>query len=419
MKKILVVEDSPMVTKVIKHVLGASEVLQPIYAESLAAAEAIVDREGGDLFAALVDLHLPDAPGGEVVDYMLTKNVPTVVLTGSFDSERRAQLLAKGVVDYVIKEGRYSYSYVDSLLHRLVSNEHIQVLVVDDSATGRQGIGDLLRLHRYQVLEAEDGLQAIRCLLENPGIRLMITDFNMPRMDGCELIKAIRGKYEKSNLVIIGLSAANDEALSARFIKSGANDFLRKPFNHEEFFCRVSHSVETLELMDQLRDAANRDRHTGVFNRHHFLSAGQALLAQGLEKGVPVAGVAIDLDHFKDINQKYGNDTGDQVLRAVASKLMRLCERFLLARADGQEFYLLMVGLDNDRACAFIERVRQIIAGECVYVNDVAVGVTFSAGVACATTSDIEALMRAAGTSLASAKEAGGDLVFGDDSGED
>lgn len=415
MKKILVVEDSPMVTKVIKHVLGQSELLHPIYAESLAAAMAIVDSEGGDLFAALVDLNLPDAPNGEVVDYVLSKNLPTVVLTGSFDSQRRDELLAKGIVDYVIKEGRFSYVYVLSLLHRLVLNENIQVLVVDDSAAGRKSMGALLRLHRYQVLEAADGLQAIKCVLDNPNIRLMLTDFNMPRMDGCELIKAIRGKYEKSDLVIIGLSSANDEALSAQFIKSGANDFLRKPFNHEEFFCRVSHNVEMLEMMDRLRDAANRDLYTGVYNRHYFFSVGRAQLAQGLAKGVPVAGAAIDLDHFKEINQSHGNEAGDQVMSAVADKLMQLCERFLLARADGQEFYVLMVGLDTDKACAFVERIRQIIEAESFHVGGTAVGVTFSAGVASATSNDLDGLMQSASASLAGAKDAGGNLVFGDD----
>ena len=74
-------------------------------------------------------------------------------------------------------------------------------------------------------------------MLANPDIKILITDYNMPRMDGFELVKTIRGKYEKTDLVIIGLSSDEDGSLSARFIKNGANDFLRKPFNHEEFFC--------------------------------------------------------------------------------------------------------------------------------------------------------------------------------------
>jgi diguanylate cyclase (GGDEF)-like protein len=413
MKKILVVEDSALVAKVIQHVLGQSELIQPLYAETFAAARAIIDAEGSELFAALVDLNLPDAPDGEVVDFTLSKNLPTVVLTGSFDSERRQQLLSKGVVDYVTKEGRYSYRYVAGLLHRLIRNEDIQVLVVDDSSTMRKHVSALLRLHRYQVLEACDGLDAIRCVLDNPGISLMITDFNMPRMDGCELIKAIRGKYEKSDLVIIGLSSASDEALSAKFIKSGANDFLRKPFNHEEFFCRVSHNVEMLEMIGTLRDAANRDYYTGAYNRHYFFATGANLLAQSLEKNVPVAAVTIDLDNFKEINQHYGNAVGDEVMRAVAKQLMRLCDRFLLARADGQEFYLLLVGLDNEKACAFVGRVRQIISGTPFNINGVQIGITFSAGVANSTHNDLDQLIRAASECLQRAKEAGGDLVFG------
>lgn len=411
MKTILVVEDSPMVAKVIRHVLGQNQQIRLLHADSLDAATAIIESEGTSIFAAIVDLNLPDAPNGEVVDYVLGHNLPAVVLTGVFDAERRVQLLHQGVVDYVIKEGRYSYTYVAALVYRLIRNEHLQILAVDDSDTGRQCIGRLLRLQRYQVVEAADGPQAIKALFDNPSINLMITDFHMPRMDGCELVKAIRGKYEKSDLVIIGLSSADDESLSARFIKSGANDFLRKPFNHEEFFCRVSHNMDMLELMSQLRDNANRDLATGAYNRQYFFSQAEALLSQGVGSGIPVAAAVIDLDKFRDINCHHGNLTGDQVIRGVVAVLLRLCERFLLARAGGQEFYVLMVGLDDDKACAFVERVRQIVAND--RFADPAVAVTFSAGVATTQSANLDQLMQAAGAALVRAKEAGGDLVFG------
>ena len=415
MKKILVVEDSAIVIKVLRHILGQSPLLQPLYADTFAAAQAIVEHEGEHLFAAIVDLNLPDAPNGEVVDYILSRKLPTIVLTGSLDNDRRRQLLAKGIVDYVSKEGRYSYTYVSKLLHRLIRNENIPILVVDDSTAGRKCVSALLRLHRYQVFEAQDGMQAIQCVLDNPQIKLMITDYNMPKMNGCDLVQNIRGKYEKTDLVIIGLSSDGEESLSARFIKSGANDFLRKPFNQEEFFCRISHNVDTLEMIEQLRDAANRDFYTGAYNRHYFFAQGKLLLEQAQTKNIPVAAVALDLDNFKEINHHYGNEMGDCVMQQVAVKLMALCDRFLVARADGQEFYLLLVGLDNDRACAFIERVRQIVSGEPLHINNNNISLTFSAGVSNQASQDFDGLMLRASECLDRAKEAGGDLVFGDE----
>lgn len=415
MKKVLVVEDSTMVLRVIKHVMSQSNQIEPLYAEDFAAAKAHIEANPGEIFAALVDLTLPDAPNGEVVDFTLSHNLPTIVLTGSFDPERRKNLLAKGVLDYVTKEGRFSYNFAVNLVHRLIKNEHIQVLLVDDSASSRSFIGGLLRLQRYQVFEAGDGVQAIKVLLENPEIKLLITDYNMPRMDGCELIRNLRCKYEKSDLTIIGLSSEGEEALSAKFIKVGANDFLRKPFNQEEFYCRVTHNIELLEMIETIRDSANRDYYTGAYNRHYFFEHGEVLLNQAREKGIPASAAVIDLDNFKEINQAYGNDTGDVVMREVAQKLMHTFDRFLFARADGQEFYVLLIGLDNTKATAFVETVRQIISSFVIDINGENVSVTYSAGVSGGTESNLDALIKASEECLNRAKEAGGDLVFGDD----
>lgn len=415
MRKILVVEDSTIVLRVLKHLLGQNPHLQPFYAESFAAARALMAEQGAEFFAALVDLNLPDAPDGEVVDFTLEQGLPTVVLTGSFDDERRRQLVSKGVVDYVTKEGRYSYEYAVRLLQRLLNNEQIPVLVVDDSSTGRKRIGSLLRLQRFPVFDAPDGVEAIRVLLDNPGIRLVITDYNMPRMNGCEMVRLIRSKYEKSDLVIIGLSSEGEESLSAQFIKSGANDFLRKPFNQEEFFCRVTHNVEMLEMIETIRDAAQRDFYTGTYNRHYFFTQGEKLLAQAREKQVPVAAAVLNLDHFRQINEHHGNETGDQVMRHTADLLRRAFGRFLLARADGQEFFALMVGLDNHKACAFVEQVRLVLSGAPAQTGDRKIAVTFSAGVSNAASHNLDHLIQRAYECLHRAKEAGGDLVFGDE----
>jgi len=414
MKKVLIVEDSSLVLKVIKHVIGQTPEIHPLYAEDFKTAKALVEQHD-DIFTALVDLSLPDAPNGEVVDFTLSQKISTIVLTGSFDEERRKQLLAKGVLDYVTKEGRFSYEYTLRLILRLIKNEHVQVLVVDDSATSRNLIGHLLRLQHYKVFEAEDGVQAIKILLENPDIRLLITDYNMPRMDGCELVRNLRVKYEKTNLTIIGLSSDGEESLSAKFIKYGANDFLRKPFNQEEFFCRITHNIEMIEMIEVIRDSANRDHQTGVYNRQYFFQQGENLLRQATTNGVPIAAAIIDLDDYNEINMLQGNDAGDYVIRMVANKLMESFERFLFARADGHVFYLLMYGLDNKKATALVGTVRNIINEFTIDVDSTTYNITYSAGVSNQNEESLDGLIRRANECLIRAKEAGGDLVFGDE----
>lgn len=419
MKKVLIVEDSTMVMRVIKHVVKQTSLFQPLYAETLAEAKAIMAEHEGDIFAAMVDLSLPDAPNGEIVDYTLSLKIPTIVLTGSFDTERRETLLSKGIVDYVTKEGRFSYLYACNLVHRLIKNENVKVLVVDDSLTSRRIITGMMKLHRYQVLEAKDGVEAIQVLLDNPSIKMLITDYNMPRMDGFELVQNLRIKYVKSELVIVGISSEGDGHLTARFIKAGANDFIKKPFNHEEFFCRITHNVEQVEMIEQIRDAARRDYYTGVYNRYYFFEKGLQDWLTAQEKSTPVALAVIDLDNFRFVNETFGNEAGDSVMQQVAQRLDNTLDRFLVARADGQEFYVLLLGLSNEKACALIKRMGELISSEPAVWDGHKIAVRFSAGVA----SHVEAsgeegfdeLVSNAYKCLHRAKDAGGDMIIGDD----
>ncbi|NIB41840.1 response regulator [Pseudomaricurvus alkylphenolicus] len=417
-KKVLVVEDSHIVTKVLRHVIKTDPGIEAVYAASFAEARERYQQHGETLFAALVDLNLPDAPDGEVVDYTLSKNLPTIVLTGSFDEERREKLLSKGIVDYVSKEGRFSYSYAINLVNRLYKNQDIKVLVVDDSETSRNLICDMLERHKYQALAAVDGVDAVRVLLKNPDVKLLITDYQMPNMDGFELVQNIRVKYEKSDLVIIGLSAEGQGSLSAKFIKNGANDFLPKPFNHEEFYCRVMHNVESLELIEQIRDSINRDNLTGLFNRRYFFDRGEELYRHARESGSPLAAVVLDVDYFKQINDRYGHEVGDAALQQFATLLDDTLGRFVLARASGQEFFVLLPGLNNEQAISVIDKVRTISTATPIQAGDHRFSLTFSAGVTNQLCDDLDAQLNLANTYLLRAKDAGRELVIGDEEEE-
>lgn len=411
-KKILVVEDSPTVLRVIHHVLGLSEQIVPVYSERLKDVEQLLEQPQQDFFAAVVDLNLPDAPNGEVVDLMLSHGIPTIVLTGSFDSGDRARLLSKGVLDYVIKEGRHSYEYARTLIHRLIKNQGRKVLVVDDSQRARQYIARLLRQYQFDVLEAADGFEAVRTLICVPGVRLLITDQNMPNMDGVDLVRNLRARFDKSELLIVGLSSAQDECLSAKFIKAGANDFLRTPFSQEEFYCRITHNMEMIELIDELQDAARRDVLTGSYNRSYFFDKGRSLLEQSREQALPLTAAVLELDNFHHIAQSYGSVSADMVLQEVARRLQVIFSRFFLARAKDATFLVLLPGLELDKARALVDRVREVALTEPIEAGDELISLTLSAGVACSSARALDEVMNAAAQSLVRAKEAGGDIVL-------
>jgi diguanylate cyclase (GGDEF)-like protein len=414
MKKILVVEDSEMVSKVLRHLLVQFPQYQASFATSMAQAQALISEQSGEIFAALVDLNLPDAPNGEVVDYVLAQKIPAIVLTGSYDEKKREQLFNKGVVDYVTKEGRYAYNKAVGMIQRLEKNQHIKVLVVDDSDMSRKHVSNLFRRHLFQVVEANDGIDAIKVLLENPDVKLLMTDYNMPRMDGFELVRNLRYKYDKTDLIMIGVSGESSEALSAKFIKHGANDFLRKPFHPEEFYCRVIHNLEYLELVEITSDA-QRDHLTGLFHRHHFFNAARESYRSAQEKSTPLALAVINLDHFRELNETYGHDSGDIALKHVARCLSNMLDRFLLCRADGDYFFVLMPGLDNEKAVSLISRVRQLLSAEECIINGEAKRLYFSAGVSNNAQAGVDQQIKSATHLLQLGKEAGGNMVLGDD----
>lgn len=420
MKKILVVEDSEMVMKILRHLVQSSLLpYEPVYATSLAQAHACYDESPEAFFAALVDLNLPDAPQGEVVDFTLSKKIPTIVLTGSYDEQRREQLFNKGIVDYVTKEGRYAYSKAVSMISRLEKNQRIKVLVVDDSDMSRKHMVTLFRRHLFQVVEAVDGVDAIKVLLEHPDVKLLITDYNMPRMDGFELVRNLRYKYDKTDLIMIGVSGESSEALSAKFIKHGANDFLRKPFHPEEFYCRIIHNIESLELVEQIAYHAQRDHLTGLYHRSYFFNLARDLYRTAVEKSSPLSFAVINIDHFSQINHTYGNAWGDVALQYIAKRLQEMLGRFLLARADGDDFFVLMPGLNHEKAAALLGRVKQLLgADECV-LNGEPVSFYFSAGVTSHLAQGLDEQLAQAKRHLQRAKEAGGNMVVDDGDTED
>lgn len=408
-EKILLVEDSSVVLKVLKHLVGQNSNFEPVLANSYKAALEQIDIHGNDLFVAVVDLHLPDAENGEIVDAMLEKGIPCVVLTGTYDDNLRLSLLNKGVVDYVTKDSRYSYQHVMKVVERLRKNVAIKVLVAEDSTTSRNFIKTLLQQYRFQVIEAKDGQEALTILESDDTISMLITDHNMPIINGYDLVRMLRRNMRFQDLVIIGLSSEGDSSLTAKFIKSGANDFLKKPFYHEEFHCRVIHNLEAQEMLNTIRDLANLDALTGLYNRRYLMAEGESFYQGAVAAHRPIHVVMIDIDHFKQINDNYGHLIGDKLLEAFSELLSEFFSDSLVARFGGEEFCVL-----ND-VCT-VEGISQRLKAlnECLDARSFTseeVKVTYSGGVVSEVYENLEGAVKIADTRLYLAKNNGRNQV--------
>lgn len=260
MPQVLIIEDNRALAAMAKAHIEEKEGFSAVIATSRDGAKTLLDNKSLQFAAAIVDINLPDAPDGEVVPDILDAGIPAIVMTGAFKEELRDQMLKLGVVDYVVKQGIHSFRYACNLVERIHRNRSIKVLVVDDSPSATALLTHALEQQKFIVLSAESGEHALGVLEQHPDTRLVITDYNMPGMDGFELCQQIRRNYEKRQIAIIGLSGTNKAGLSNRFLKSGANDFLSKPFSYEELFCRINHNLELIEQFETIQSGINRIR---------------------------------------------------------------------------------------------------------------------------------------------------------------
>lgn len=411
MEKVLIVEDNRVVSSMLKNRIESELRFAPVLARTFAEAKRILDEKDSAYFLCLADLHLPDAPGGEIVDYCIGKGLPTIVFTGEVSEAVREKVLSKKVIDYLLKEGRHNVDYIIKLMGRVYKNKRIKVLVVDDSRIFRARVADLLKVHLYTVYHADNGMEALEALHEHPDIRLVITDYNMPGMDGLRLVNEIRRNYSNEQLCIIGISG--DSLLSAKFMKHGANDFLSKDFFPEELYCRVNQNIELLERIAEIKEASNKDFLTGLYNRRYFYEVGGKLFENSKRKNLTVTAAMIDIDFFKRINDEYGHDAGDRVLKGIASVLQkRFRASDVVSRIGGEEFCVLAVNMDRESVEGVFNSLREKIEETGIPTGSGAIRITVSIGVCTEPMNDLEEMIKQADSMLYKAKESGRNRVF-------
>jgi diguanylate cyclase (GGDEF)-like protein len=412
MESVLVVEDNPIFAKLIGRKICLQLGFEFDIAPTFREMQSMITSGASKYFAAILDLHLPDASDDKIVDFALAHKIPSIVFTAEFSDETRDRMLEKNIVDYVFKESAQDIDYVVKTIHRLHKNQFIKVMVVDDSDVLRKFIRRLLRIHRYQVLDAANGAEALALLEKNPDIKLIITDFQMPKMNGFELVAGIRKNYPADRIAIIGISGQGSGLLSAKFLKKGANDFICKPFVNEEFNCRITQNIEILEHIDAVREASNKDYLTGLWNRRQFFNLGKTLYENAKRGNLNITLAMIDIDHFKRINDSHGHAVGDAALKQVAQLLSaNLREADIVSRYGGEEFCIMTTNMSKAEAKKAFERIRSIIENTVICTKSGEFTLTVSIGVTTRILDTLDATIGLADEFLYQAKQNGRNRV--------
>ncbi|MBU2871710.1 diguanylate cyclase [Colwellia sp. E2M01] len=408
-QRLLVVEDSKPIATVIKQIAQSLK-FEVVVASNLAQVKSILATDT-NFFAATIDYALPDANDGEAIAYVLSHGIPSLVMTGKMDDETRQKILAQPVIDYIPKENSQAFLYLKRILHWQQVNHNSTVLVVDDSSSARRHIVELLKRRNFTVVTANNGAEALERLKEHKNVKMVITDMEMPVMGGIELTNQIRRIYTREQLAVIGISGASNGIHSARFIKNGADDFLRKPFCPEEFYCRITQNIESLNNIAKIQHAANIDYLTELSNRRSFFNNAEKRIKEYTAKKVPYCLAIIDIDFFKKINDNYGHNIGDQVLKIIALYIRKHFGSGLTSRLAGAEFAVLLHGLDVDNLYIKLDDFRREIAVSNISAGEYSLSIELSIGVVFDSVEAISQQINEADNALHSAKENGRNQV--------
>lgn len=250
--RIVVAEDSNVFTSMIGQKFKESFDINIEICRSFEELQLAFDYGERPITLAISNINLPGAENGEALEYLAGLSIPIIVFTGTFHEKTREGILARDIVDYVIKDSILAIDMLAESVCRFLTNHRHHVLIVDDSPTARALLRGRLERFNFKVSAAESGKEALSILKVTPDIGLVVTDYNMPDIDGFELTRRLRSVRGSHELRIIGVSSSENRFLSARFLKAGGNDFMLRPYVDEEFYCRVNQNLDTL---DQIRSA--------------------------------------------------------------------------------------------------------------------------------------------------------------------
>ncbi len=286
----------------------------------------------------------------------------------------------------------------------------MRIAVVDPSRTVLKIVTQLLEARNHEVRTFTDGRCALEHLEANPDVDAFFTSTELPCMSGVELCRRARALATNGRpIYVVLMSSNNDRRMLIEALDSGADDFISKPPAIEELYARLRAAERLGDMQRKLYKLAMTDPLTGALNRRAFFDKAQEA-CQRAEAGGVLSAILFDIDHFKWINDDYGHDVGDRVLRVIAGEVA--AEKLILGRLGGEEFAVLLEGVNVEDAARVAERLRLRFAGLQLDADGQPVKFTTSFGVNQWKPGDtIDGALKRADRALYQAKESGRNRV--------
>lgn len=309
---------------------------------------------------------------------------------------------------------------------RQETKSNTRILIVDDEKINLQVLRNHLSNQQYQIDVASNGIDALE-KIDNTEYDLILLDIMMPRMSGYEVCKILREKHSIYDLPIVLLTAKSQVQDLITGFEVGANDYLVKPFEKNELIARVKTlvslknavktAIENAKLFGEAKRLAEIDPLTGLNNRRRLFELAKDELDTVMRNRLELSLLMIDIDYFKNVNDTYGHDAGDIVLKQIADTIHKnLRSTDIIGRYGGEEFAVILPSTSHTSARITAEKIRKAVEVQGYQVDKhTKLKCTISIGVASYgdELKEIEQLVRKADELLYKAKENGRNRVEG------
>lgn len=394
---VLVVDDVPANIKLLEVKLS-NEYYDVISAKD--GFEAISQAKQHKPDIILLDVMMPDMDGFETCKKLKedpdVSHIPVVMVTALSDIADRVRGLEAGADDFLTKpiNDIALFARVKSLLRIKVLLDELRlrdktvaqmgvlegsqntftqdvsgakIMVIDDDAVQLKRLSDKL-MQSYQV-EQVSRPQGAESLAVNGSFDLIIVSTQLTDMDGLRLASHFKGLEETRNVPVLMLVDEDDSRAMLKGLELGVNDYIVMPVDYNEMAARVKTQIRRKKYQDALKSNYQQtisrsitDGLTGLYNRHYLNNHLDNLVRQSLNNNKPMSLIILDMDHFKSVNDTYGHDIGDQVLKQFADIVIKsIRSSDLAARFGGEEFVVLMPETDSQQAKEAAERIRKTL----------------------------------------------------------
>ena len=452
--RILVVDDVPANVKLLEARLSA-EYFDVLTASSGTEALQICQRAECDII--LLDVMMPDMDGFEVCRRLksspATHFIPVVMVTALDSAADRVRGLEAGADDFLtkpvsdivliarVRSLTRLKMMTDELRMRALTSIEIgvqapersavadtgkggRVLLVDDRPASYERIAPLLAAEHAVDVETTAAEAVFHAADGN--YDLLIVSLDLENFDGLRLCSQVRSLERTRHVPILAIADVENNTRLLRGLEIGVNDYLPRPVDKNELLARVRTQIRKRRYTDDLRDNVQHsiemsitDALTGLHNRRYMETHLATLAEQASSRGKPLALMMLDIDYFKSINDGYGHDAGDDVLREFATRIRKSIRGIDLAcRYGGEEFVVVMPDTEVGVATMVAERLRRRVAAEpfAICQNTRTVQATISIGIAAIQSCEDKPadIVKRADQALYRAKRAGRNRVVAD-----